>query len=62
MTAQTTRGKRPPFDREIVAIADYVANKKITSALAYETARYCLMDTIGWAALLPLMVTTLPGA
>ena len=44
---KTKPGKRPPFDREIVAIADYVANKKITSALAYRTAHYCLMDTIG---------------
>jgi 2-methylcitrate dehydratase len=40
-------GTRPPFDREIVAIADYVANYNIRSTLAYSTARYCLMDTLG---------------
>jgi len=38
---------RPPFDHEIVAIADYVAKKKITSKLAYKTAHYCLLDTLG---------------
>ena len=43
-----TAGKtRPPFDHEIVAIADYVAKKKITSKLAYKTAHYCLLDTLG---------------
>ena len=47
MTAAAPAGKRPPFDREIVAIADYVANTKIKSALAYKTAHYCLMDTLG---------------
>jgi 2-methylcitrate dehydratase len=47
MASSAKTGKRPPFDREIVAIADYVANKKITSEVAYDTARYCLMDTLG---------------
>jgi 2-methylcitrate dehydratase len=38
---------RPAPDKELVDIARYVANYKIDSALAYETARYCLMDTLG---------------
>lgn len=36
-----------PFDQEIIDIADYVLNYKIDSALAKETAWYCLLDTIG---------------
>jgi 2-methylcitrate dehydratase len=38
---------RPEFDQVIVDIVDYVLNYQITSALAYETARYCLLDTLG---------------
>ncbi len=38
---------RPPFDQPLVDIVDYVLNYRIDSALAYETARYCLMDTLG---------------
>jgi 2-methylcitrate dehydratase len=38
---------RPDFDRVIVDIADYVLNFKIDSPLAYETARHCLIDTLG---------------
>jgi 2-methylcitrate dehydratase len=47
MKASAKTGARPPFDREIVAIADYVASTRISSKLAYSTARYCLMDTLG---------------
>lgn len=42
---------RPEFDQEIIKIADYVAYKTISSALAYETAYYCLIDSIGCALL-----------
>jgi len=35
------------YDAELAAIADYVLNAKIESKLAYETARLCLMDTLG---------------
>jgi 2-methylcitrate dehydratase len=42
---------RPAADRELSAIADYVTSYKIDSALAYSTARYCLMDSIGCAML-----------
>jgi 2-methylcitrate dehydratase len=42
-----TTNMRPAPDREMVDIADYVVHYRVDSALAYETARYCLMDTIG---------------
>jgi 2-methylcitrate dehydratase len=38
---------RPRPDRVLVEIADYVVGRRIGSALAYETARLCLMDTLG---------------
>jgi 2-methylcitrate dehydratase len=38
---------RPNPDKVLVDIADYVADYKVTSREAYETARYCLMDTLG---------------
>src|ERR1700734_764086 len=38
---------RPEFDQVIVDIADYVLKYTIESNLAYETARYCLLDTLG---------------
>lgn len=38
---------KPDYDKVIADIADYVLNKKIDSPLAYETARLCLMDTLG---------------
>ena len=34
-------------DAELVAIADYVTNYEVQSTEAYNTARYCLMDTLG---------------
>ncbi len=37
---------RPEFDREIVDIVDYVMNKEITYKVAYDTAHYCLLDTL----------------
>ncbi len=41
--------RRPDPDRLLVAIADYVLSFKITSPLAYETATYCLMDSLACA-------------
>ena len=38
---------RPDFDQVIVDIVDYVHKHKIASRDAYDTARYCLMDTLG---------------
>ncbi|CAB3674485.1 bifunctional 2-methylcitrate dehydratase/aconitate hydratase [Achromobacter pestifer] len=38
---------RPDPDQVLVDIADYVLNYEIKSGLAYETARNCLIDTLG---------------
>jgi 2-methylcitrate dehydratase len=39
--------ERPSPDKEMVAIADYVMDYEVDSATALETARFCLMDTLG---------------
>ena len=38
---------RPRPDQVLTRIADYAVKYKVTSREAYETARYCLMDTLG---------------
>src|SRR5437870_10750034 len=38
---------RPEPDKVLVDIADYVVKYKVTSKEAYETARHCLIDTLG---------------
>lgn len=38
---------RPLPDQELVDVARYVARQTIESPEAYDTARYCLMDTLG---------------
>ena len=38
---------RPDPDKVLADIADYALGFKIRSRDAYETARYCLMDTLG---------------
>jgi 2-methylcitrate dehydratase len=38
---------RPAPDQVLTDIADYALNYKIESDLAYNTARYCLIDTLG---------------
>ncbi|HET9107306.1 MAG TPA: bifunctional 2-methylcitrate dehydratase/aconitate hydratase [Steroidobacteraceae bacterium] len=38
---------RPSPDRVLTDIADYVLGAEIPSELAYETAQYCLLDTLG---------------
>ena len=42
---------RPPSDTVLAQIADYVASTTITSDESYETARYCLLDSVGCALL-----------
>jgi 2-methylcitrate dehydratase len=42
---------RPDPDAELVAIADYVAGAPPASEEAFDTARYCLMDSLGCALL-----------
>src|ERR1700710_945866 len=61
--------ERPAPDSALVAIADYAQSFKINSDQAYETARYCLMDTLacGFQALkspacTKLMGPVVPGA
>jgi 2-methylcitrate dehydratase len=38
---------RPAPDKVLVDIADYVVNYRVASDEAFETARYCLIDTLG---------------
>ncbi len=40
---------RPQPDQVLVDIADYVVDRDIPSTLAYDTARHCLMDSLGCA-------------
>jgi 2-methylcitrate dehydratase len=40
-------GARPPPDKVLTDIADYVLDYRIASPLAFETARNCLIDTLG---------------
>jgi 2-methylcitrate dehydratase len=44
-----TSNVRPAPDKVIVDIANYVERYRVKSALAYETAHYCLIDSIGCA-------------
>jgi 2-methylcitrate dehydratase len=39
--------ERPAPDKVLTDMADYALNFKIDSDLAYQTARYCLIDTLG---------------
>ncbi|HET7307535.1 MAG TPA: bifunctional 2-methylcitrate dehydratase/aconitate hydratase [Gammaproteobacteria bacterium] len=61
--------QRPDPDKVIVAIADYVCNYKIDSDLAYQTAHYVLLDTLGcgllalnYPACTKLLGPVVPGA
>jgi len=61
--------KRPDSDQVLVEVADYVCDAAITSAEAYQTARYCLIDTLGcgmmaleYPACTKLLGPTVPGA
>lgn len=47
MSANVEMNTRPAPDQVLVDIARYICNYKITSAEAYETARNCLIDTLG---------------
>jgi 2-methylcitrate dehydratase len=42
---------RPDADALLVAIADYVTSSEVPSDLAYQTARYALLDALGCALL-----------
>ena len=47
MSSATHSTVRPQPDQVLVDIADYVADYAIESAAAFETAHYCLLDTLG---------------
>ena len=47
MSGNVETNVRPNPDDVLVKIADYVLNKDIESSEAYNTARNCLMDTLG---------------
>jgi len=42
---------RPSYDRALQRLADYVSDTPITSQIAFETAKYCLIDSLGCAML-----------
>src|SRR5438105_6223997 len=61
--------KRPDPDAALLAISDYARNYSIASPLAYETARYCFMDTLAcgflalkYPACTKLLGPVVPGA
>jgi 2-methylcitrate dehydratase len=61
--------KRPDPDQVIVDIAGYAKDRAIDSKLAYDTARYCLMDTLAcgfqalqYPACTRMMGPVVPGA
>ena len=47
MSTNADSNERPDYDPEIQAIADYVLDYRIDSEEAWDTARHCLMDTLG---------------
>ena len=69
MSADVRSAQRPDPDSELTAIAEYVADQAIDSAEAYDTARYCLMDSLacammalGYPACTKLLGPVVPGA
>ncbi|HUO80377.1 MAG TPA: MmgE/PrpD family protein, partial [Steroidobacteraceae bacterium] len=61
--------QRPDPDPVLVDIAEYARNYRIASEVAYDTARYCLMDTLAcglqalkYPACTKLMGPVVPGA
>ena len=70
MTAHDIRSaERPEPDQVLVDIANYVCDFEIDSDLAYETAHYCLMDTLAcgfqaldYPACTKLLGPVVPGA
>jgi len=47
MTTNADQNQRPDYDEVIQKIADYTLNYTIKSKEAWNTARYCLVDTLG---------------
>ena len=47
MSSNVDINVRPDSDPELLSIADYVVKTEISSDEAMETAKNCLMDTLG---------------
>jgi len=69
MSHDIKSAERPAPDSILTAIADYALSVEIKSALAYETAGYCLMDTLAcgfqalkYPACTKLLGPVVPGA
>jgi len=69
MSADIRSAKRPDPDQVLVDIADYVTGYEIDSDAAYETAHYCLLDTLAcgfqaldYPACTKLLGPVVPGA
>ncbi|HTB89138.1 MAG TPA: bifunctional 2-methylcitrate dehydratase/aconitate hydratase, partial [Steroidobacteraceae bacterium] len=69
MSHDIKSAERPAPDHVLTAIADYALSYEIDSALAYETAGYCLTDTLAcgfqalkYPACTKLMGPVVPGA
>src|SRR5580700_697159 len=69
MSHDIKSAERPAPDHVLTEIAEYAANFEIKSQLAYETARYCLMDTLAcgfqalkYPACTKLLGPVVPGA
>jgi 2-methylcitrate dehydratase len=69
MSHDIKSAERPAPDHVLTAIADYALKFEIDSSLAYETAGYCLMDTLAcgfqalkYPACTKLMGPVVPGA
>src|SRR5260221_12528967 len=69
MSHDIKSAERPAPDHVLTAIADYSLSYDISSPLAYETASYCLMDTLAcgfqalkYPACTKLMGPVVPGA
>ena len=60
MSANVDMNQRPEPDQVLVDIAEYVDNYEITSDEAYDTARNCLIDTLG-CGLLALRFPSAPS-
>ncbi len=69
MSHDIKSAERPAPDHILTAIADYASSFEIESTLAYDTAAYCLMDTLAcgfqalkYPACTKLMGPAVPGA
>ena len=68
-SADIRSAARPEPDQILIDIADYICDGDINSDLAYQTAHYCLMDTLAcgfqaldYPACTKLLGPTVPGA